>query len=92
MQFTLSSIPILVHALRAHVRAALVACSAQHVAIPTISQFIHFREGNSRDSKSNHKIHENIVPRKFGAIQLLVLPMATNAKTHLDTISCYLGE
>ena len=30
-----------------------------------------FCEENFRDQKSNHKFHENIVPRKFGAIQYL---------------------
>ena len=29
---------------------------------------LNFREENFRDQKANHEIHENIVPRKFGAI------------------------
>ena len=32
-----------------------------------------FREENFHDQKSNHEIHENIVPRKFGAIRYLHL-------------------
>ena len=40
-------------------------CAAQHVATPTMN----FREENFRDQKSNHEIHEDIVPRKFGAIR-----------------------
>ena len=35
--------------------------------MPTMS-ILNFREENFRDQKSNHEIHENIVPRKFGAI------------------------
>ena len=38
----------------------------QNVAMPTIIP--KFCEENFRDQKSNHEIHENIVPRKFGAI------------------------
>ena len=39
----------------------------QNVAMPTI--LLNFHEENFRDQKSNHEIHENIVPRKFGAIR-----------------------
>ena len=39
---------------------------AQHVAMHTIIR--NFCEENFRDQRSNHEIHENIVPRKFGAI------------------------
>ena len=42
---------------------------AQNVATPTI--ILNFREENFRDRKSNHEIHEHIVPRKFGAIRYL---------------------
>ena len=49
----------------AHARCA--PCAAQHVPMPTI--ILIFREENFRDPKSNHEIHENIVPRKFGAIR-----------------------
>ena len=42
---------------------ASARCAAQHVATPTMSIL------NFRDQKSNHEIHENIVPRKFGAIR-----------------------
>ena len=47
---------------------ANVRCAAQHVAMPIMS-ILKFREENFRDQKSNHKIHENIMPRKFGAIR-----------------------
>ena len=43
-------------------------CAAQHVATPTMS-ILNFCEENFHDQKSNHEIHENIVPRKFGAIR-----------------------
>ena len=39
----------------------------QNVTTPTM--ILNFREENFRDQKSNHEIHENIVPRKFGAIR-----------------------
>ena len=32
---------------------------------------LNFREENFRDQKADHEIHENIVPRKFGAIRHL---------------------
>ena len=32
---------------------------------------LNFREEKFRDQKANHEIHENIVPRKFGAIRYL---------------------
>ena len=47
---------------------ASARCTAQHVATPTMS-ILNFREENFHDQKSNHEIHENIVPRKFGAIR-----------------------
>ena len=58
-----------------HVRAsarypparASVRCDRQHIATPTMS-ILNFREENFHDQKSNHEIHENIMPRKFGAI------------------------
>ena len=39
---------------------------AQHVAMPTV--ILNIREENFCDHKSNHEIHESIVPRNFGAI------------------------
>ena len=39
----------------------------QNITTPTI--ILNFREKNFCDQKSNHKIHENIVLRKFGAIR-----------------------
>ena len=51
--------------------ARCVPCAAQHLATPTIT--LNFYEENIRDPKSNHKIHENIVPQSFGAIQYSVL-------------------
>ena len=50
---------------------ASIHCTAQHVAMPTMS-ILHFREENFRDQKSNHEFHENIVPRKFGAIRYYI--------------------
>ena len=59
-----------VHALVSHAytyaRSRLMCLRIQNVATPTI--ILKFREENFRDQKSNHEIHENIVPRKFGAI------------------------
>ena len=71
IHFTRSPIPISahVHALRLHKRAAPAASAAQHVATPTISQFLNFHEENFRGRKSSYKIHESIVSRKFGAVQ-----------------------
>ena len=57
---TCTYVPVL--AIRQH---AGVCCAAQHVVTPTTSI------PNFRDQKSNHKIHENIVPRKFGAIRYM---------------------
>ena len=45
---------------------------AQNIATPTI--ILNFCEENFRDYKSNHEIHENIVPRKFGAIRYYAIP------------------
>ena len=45
-------------------------CSAQHVATPTI--MLNFHEENFCDQKSNHEIHKNIVPWKFGAIRYCI--------------------
>ena len=47
-----------------HVRMITLAMRlcTQNVATPTTIL-------NFRDQKSNHEIHENIVPRKFGAIR-----------------------
>ena len=42
-------------------------CATQHVATPTITL-------NFRDQQSNHEIHENIVPQKFGAIRYTSSP------------------
>ena len=47
----------------------LAPCAAQHVTTPTTSILIF------RDQKSNHEIYENIVPRKFGAIQYIIIMM-----------------
>ena len=46
----------------------VLAALAQHVATLTTS-ILNFREENFRDQKSNHEIHENIVPQKFGTIR-----------------------
>ena len=43
-------------------------CAAQQVATPTMS-ILNFHEENFCDHKSNHEIHENIVPQKIRAIQ-----------------------
>ena len=53
--------------------------------MPAISQFLNFCEENFHDRKSNHEIQENSVQWKFGGVRQLALPMATNAKIHLDT-------
>ena len=52
-----------------HVRTIVLAMClcTQNVATPTT--ILNFCEENFRDQKSNHEIHENIVPRKFGAIR-----------------------
>ena len=50
---------------------ARARCTAQHIAMPTMS-ILNFCEGKLHDLKSNHEIHENIVPRKFGTMRLLV--------------------
>ena len=47
--------------------SASARCAAQHVATPTMS-ILNFREENFHDQKSNH---ENILPRKFGAIRYM---------------------
>ena len=39
-------------------------CLGSHATI-----VLNFREENFCDQKSNHEIHENIVPQKFGAIR-----------------------
>ena len=49
---------------------ASARCAAQHVATPTMS-ILSFREENFHDQKSNHEIHKNIVPRKFGVIRYI---------------------
>ena len=49
---------------RIHDRSRLMCLCTQNVQIVP-----KFREENFRDQKSNHEIHENIVPRKFGALR-----------------------
>ena len=44
----------------------------QNVATPTIMLHVNFHEENFRDQNSNHEIHENSVPRKFGAIRYVI--------------------
>ena len=51
-----------VHVLVIHQRAN-ASCTTLHVATPTI--ILNFHEENFCDQKSNHKIHENIVPRNL---------------------------
>ena len=51
---------------------ASARCAVQHVATPTMN-ILNFREEKLRDQKSNHEIHENIVPRKFGPIRYLFM-------------------
>ena len=46
--------------------SASTRCAARHIATPTMN-ILNFREEKFRDQKSNHEIHENIVPQKFGA-------------------------
>ena len=55
-------------------------------------KILNFRGENFRDRKSNHEIHENIVPRKFGAIRYslgvarLVLVITTNVKMVIECV------
>ena len=46
-------------------------CAAQHVATPTI--ILNFREENFHDQKSNHEIHENIVPQKIWSYTVIAV-------------------
>ena len=52
--------------LHVHTIALAIRMCTQNIATPTI---LNFCEENFRDQNSNHEIHENIVPRKFGAIR-----------------------
>ena len=63
---------------------ASARCATQHVATPTMS-ILNFHAGNFRNQKSNHEIHENIVPRKFGAIRYLV--QCTNVWHNTATVA-----
>ena len=54
-----------------HMIALVMRMCTQNVATPTIIP--NFHEENFRDQNSNHKIHENIVPQKFGAIWCLLV-------------------
>ena len=51
--------------------------------MPTI--VLNFCEENFRDQKPNHEIHENIVPRKFGAIQYFHCDLRINGGMILIT-------
>ena len=52
--------------------AASAIASARALSTWPRPPFLNFREENFRDRKSNHEIHENIAPRKFGAIRYLI--------------------
>ena len=52
-------------------RAAIAMCMCTHTECSHAHNNTKFREENFRDQKSDHEIHENIVPRKFGAIRYL---------------------
>ena len=60
----------------ASARARCAPCDAQHLATLTI--ILNFCGENILDPKSNHEIHKNIVPRKFGAIRYMLA--AANAE------------
>ena len=62
---------------------AMCMCT-QNVATPTI--ILNFREENFRDQNSNHKIHENIVPQKFGAIQYITMKGREESIKHATCI------
>ena len=60
----------------ASAHARCVPCAAQHLATPTM--ILNFHEENIRDPKSSHEIHENIVPRNFGAIRYWGINLSAN--------------
>ena len=53
-------------------RAAIAMCMCTHTERSHAQNNTKFREENFRDHKSNHEIHENIVPRKFRAIRYAI--------------------
>ena len=52
-----------------HQRTLCVRCTACSHA----HHILNFCEENYHDQKSNHKIHENIMPQKFGTIRYIIV-------------------
>ena len=76
----------------ASTRACCTPCAAQHLTTPTT--ILNFCEENIRDPKSNHEIHENIVPQNFGAIwyTLSLLPPSLSPSLFLSlSLSLFLS-
>ena len=54
----------------------MIQCCSAHFSASVLyrpPRDLHFYELNFRDLKVNHEIHENIVPREFGAIRYCFL-------------------
>ena len=62
------------------------SCAAMHTAHSHAHHNTKFCEENFHDHKSNHEIHKNIVPRKFGAIRYSCLPRKCDTP-HICTFS-----
>ena len=70
IQFTSSPILVHVHVLHTHVHTALATCTAQHVGMPTISQFFNFLEENSCGQNSPRNLQKHCAS-KFGTVRYM---------------------